>query len=247
MPGFDAQIIHWKTIGEFAEYLKLIPRPSWCAGITHHNTYQPDERDWAGLASMNAMLKYYRDTKKWPSGPNLYLCANAPNPADTGIWQMTPIIRPGTHAGACNADHLGIESVGDFDKAPPSLDQYTLLISITVLIMHQWGLPPASVNVHRECMVGRTCPGKYLSGPQIRADLGLPAPPDPFAQWGNIGKPMGAVTGFAVPRAWLVNKKLGKCVQPETYSVSGRYSVTEFEQGIITYFTVRKTTRVELF
>lgn len=174
---FDAQIIHWPTISAFQAYLQGVPRPRWVKGITNHNTYQPDDRDWAGLASMNAMKRYYRDTKGWTSGPNLYLCAKAPNPAHTGIWQMTTIARPGTHAGACNSDHLGVEWVGDFDRAPPSADQYTLGITINLLIMQQWGLPPEAINVHNECMSGRTCPGKYLTGTQLRADLSKPPPP----------------------------------------------------------------------
>lgn len=175
--AFDIQIIHWPTISAFQAYLGGVPRPAWVKGITNHNTYQPDERDWAGMTSMNAMMKYYRDTKGWDSGPNLYLCAKAPNPKDTGIWQMTPITHPGTHAGACNHDHLGIENVGDFDRAPPSPDQYTLLITVNLLIMQHWGLPPSTINVHNECMTGRTCPGKYLTGTQIRADLSKPPPP----------------------------------------------------------------------
>lgn len=114
--------------------------------------------------------------KGWSSGPNLYLCAKAPKASDTGIWQLTPITRPGTHAGACNSTHLGIESVGDFDRAPPSADQYALLITINLLIMQAWGLPPSSINVHRDCMPGRTCPGKYLTSEQIRADLSTKQP-----------------------------------------------------------------------
>lgn len=72
-------------------------------------------------------------------------------------------------------------------------------------------------------------------------------PVDKFARWGAIGKPEGEATDYAVPRAWLVNQKLGACVQPETYAASGAYSVTEFQNGIITYLAKRKTTIVELF
>lgn len=75
-----------------------------------------------------------------------------------------------------------------------------------------------------------------------------PVPPtDPWEAWGPIGKPTGAATGFAVPRAWLVNKRLGACVIPETYSLSGKYSVTEFQAGVIVYFKARGETKVELF
>lgn len=247
MAAFDAQIIHWPTISAFAAYLQGVPRPSWVTGLTNHNTYIPNEFQWRGMASMDSMMQTYIK-KGWSAGPHLYLCASAPNPADTGIWQMTPLSHIGVHAGACNAHHLGIENVGDFDARPPTADQYTLLITVNLLILKQWGLPPTSVNVHNECMTGRTCPGKHLTGAQIRATLQAPAPrPDPFDAWGPIGKPEGAATGFATPRAWLVNKALGKCVAAETYSASGNYSVAEFERGLIFYLKARNSTQVVMF
>jgi hypothetical protein len=87
---------------------------------------------------------------------------------------MTPIQHQGTHAGQCNRDHLGIENVGDFNARPPSAAQYDLLLAVNRLIIDHWGLLPSNVNVHNECMAGRTCPGKYLTGAQIRADLAQP-------------------------------------------------------------------------
>jgi hypothetical protein len=248
--SFDADFQHWPTLAAFTAYLQGVPRPAWCTGITNHNTYIPNELQWRGLASMQSMRATYI-AKGWSAGPHLYLCAEAPNPADTGIWQMTPLGNVGVHAGACNADHLGIENVGDFNARPPSPAQYTLLLAVNRAILAWWGIPPEKVNVHNECMAGRTCPGKYLTGTQIRASLNSawsPAPPtDPFARWGDVGKPTGAAVGFATPRTWLVNQALGKCVAPETYSTSGAYSVTEFEHGLIAYFKARNVALVEKF
>lgn len=179
--AFDAQIIHWPTLSAFVAHLQGVPRPAWCKGLTNHNTYRPNEDQWRGLDSMNSMRSTYIN-KGWTSGPNLYLCAKAPNPTHTGIWQMTPLTHAGTHAGACNKDHLGIESVGDFDRAPPSADQYTLLLAVNRAILERWGLPPTSVNVHRDCIPGRTCPGKYLTSEQIRASLNGPWPLPPITK-----------------------------------------------------------------
>jgi N-acetylmuramoyl-L-alanine amidase-like protein len=247
---FDIDIQHWPTISAFTAYLQGVPRPSWCKGITNHNTYIPNETQWHGRASVESCMQTYI-AKGWSAGPHLFLAAEAPNPADTGIWQLTPLAHIGVHAGACNADHLGIENVGDFNARPPSPAQYTLLLAVNRAILERWMLTPANVNVHNECMVGRTCPGKYLTGTQIRASLSGAWPPaqasDPFARWGDVGKPSGIAAGFAVPRAWLVNQVLGKCVAPETYSTSGRYSVTEFEHGLITYFKARNVALVEKF
>lgn len=176
MAAFDAQIMHWPTIAAFKAYLQGIPRPAWCQGITNHNTYIPNETQWHGIVSVQSCMRTYIE-KGWSAGPHLFLAATAPDPKDTGIFQLTPLSHIGVHAGACNAHHLGIENVGDFDARPPTADQYTLLITVNLLILQQWGLPPLSVNVHNECMTGRTCPGKHLTGTQIRADLQKPPPP----------------------------------------------------------------------
>lgn len=248
---FDIDIIHWPTISAFVASLQGVSRPGWCTGITNHNTYIPNETQWRGRASVESCMQTYIK-KGWSAGPHLFLAAEAPDPADTGIWQMTPLTRPGVHAGACNSHHIGIENVGDFDARPPSPAQYTLLLAVNRAILERWGLTPASVNVHNECMSGRTCPGKHLTGTQIRASLNsawIPTKPpaDPFARWGTIGKPIGDAVRFAVPRAWLVNQKLGACVAPETYSRSGKFSVTEFDQGLIIYYAKRDVAEVTLF
>lgn len=176
MPAFDAVIRHWPTLDAFAAHLRTIPRPAWCRGLTNHNTYIPNELQWRGIASVESCQATYVG-KGWSAGPHLFLAAEAPRADDRGIFQLTPIGHQGVHAGDCN-DHLGIESVGDFDARPPSLAQYQLLLAVNRLLLQRWMLPPGSVNVHNECMP-RTCPGRYLTGAQIRADLARPAPPSP--------------------------------------------------------------------
>jgi len=174
--AFDAELIHWPTLTAFDAYLQGVTRPAWVKRLCNHNTYKPNETTWNGMASMRTLLTFYRDTQKWPSGPHLFLAAHAPDPKDTGIFQLTPITHTGTHAGPCNADSLGLESVGDFNARPPTNEQYTLLLTVNRLLMAHWGIPPPSVVVHNECMSGRVCPGKYLTGTQIRADLSNPPP-----------------------------------------------------------------------
>jgi hypothetical protein len=178
--AFDADIKHWPTIAAFAAYLQGVPRPKWCQGVTNHNTYRPDENQWRGVVSVQGCMHTYI-AKGWSAGPHLFLAAAAPNARDTGIFQLTPLGHVGVHAGACNANRIGIENVGDFDARPPTAEQYTLLITVNLLILHQWGLSPDSVNVHNECMTGRTCPGKHLTGTQIRASLNSP-PPAPLTK-----------------------------------------------------------------
>jgi hypothetical protein len=175
MPSFDAEFKHWPTVDAFIAYLATVPRPSWCTGITNHNTDIPNEFQWHGLKSLESMRATYIG-KGWSAGPHLYLAAEAPDPADTGIWQMTPLGHRGVHAGPCNTDHLGIENVGDFDARPPSPAQYDLMLCVNRAILQHWLLTPERVAVHNECMPGRTCPGRHLNPKQLRADLAAPMP-----------------------------------------------------------------------
>lgn len=167
---FDAQIIHWPTLAAFVAYLQGVPKPAWCTGLTDHNTYIPNEDQWRGVASVRNCMQTYIG-KGWTAGPHLFLAAEAPKAADRGIFQLTPITHQGIHAGQCNTDHLGIENVGDFDRAPPSVAQYQLLLDVNRAILQHWKISASRVNVHNECMPGRTCPGRYLTGEQIRNDL----------------------------------------------------------------------------
>lgn len=174
---FDSDIRYWPTVDAFVAYLRTIPRPSWCHGTTNHNTYIPNELQWRGVTSVEGCRTTYIG-KGWSAGPHLFLAAEAPRTTDRGIFQLTPLQHRGVHAGDCNGNHLGIENVGDFDARPPSPAQYKLLLDVNRAILMAWQLSPDVVNVHNECMAGRTCPGKHLTGAQIRADLSKPAVPD---------------------------------------------------------------------
>jgi hypothetical protein len=198
-PAFDIDIKHWPTLDSFVAYLDTIPRPSWCFGITNHNTYIPNEQQWRGLVSMTSMKQTYIG-KGWSAGPHLFLAAEAPNPADRGIFQMTPLPHVGVHAGPCNNNHLGIENVGDFDARPPSPAQYQLAVAVNRAILHAWMMVPNAVNVHRECMSGRTCPGRHFDANKFRADLTQPTPPAP---------PMLGRYAFHVPQAAFTSRNPG--------------------------------------
>lgn len=161
----------FKTVADFTAYLATLAPPHWAHGSTYHNTYRPLEGQWAGLVSMKSMQAAYA-AKGWSSGPHCYLALGSPNPANDGVWVMTPPTEPGTHAGVCNATRFGIEVVGDFNARPPSLPQQQLLID-TLVALHRWaGLGPDLV-AHRDCMADRTCPGDafYALKPQLQLRL----------------------------------------------------------------------------
>lgn len=115
-------------------------------------------------------MKTYSD-KGWSAGPHLFLAAAALNAANTGIFQLTPIQHMGVHAGPCNSSRIGIENVGDFDARAPTPAQWQLMINVNVALCRAWHLPASQVLVHKECMLGRTCPGRHFDVSRLRADV----------------------------------------------------------------------------
>ena len=147
------------TPAAFAAWLQTAPRPSFAPiGSTYHNTYRPHEPLWRGAASLRSMQAHYMTYQPpWDRGPHLFLAAGT---AHDGIFLMTPLHVPGIHAGPCNARRFGVEVVADWDATLPTPAQITLLVD-TLTVLHRWaGLGP-DVVAHRDCMPGRTCPGRY--------------------------------------------------------------------------------------
>lgn len=122
------------------------------------------------MQSMLSMMRFYQ-SKGWTAAPHLYIAAEAPDPTDIGIWQMTPLTHVGVHAVACNSNHLGVENVGDFEARPPSATQYQWLLDVNEVIMRCWSINASDIHTHKECVPGRTCPGRYLPADKLRSDL----------------------------------------------------------------------------
>ena len=167
---FDSNIQRWATLDAFLAFLRTVPRPAWCIGLTIHNTYIPNEQQWRGLASMRSMQQGYI-AKGWSAGPHLFLAADCTTVSDAGIWQMTPLDRVGVHAGPCNSARLGIENVADWNARPPTVSQKALLYGVIKGFIRAWQIETSEIRVHNECMPGRTCPGKFMTGEQLRHEI----------------------------------------------------------------------------
>lgn len=168
------------SLSSFTSYLAGLPHPTWPRASTYHNTYSPTEAQWRGKASMDSMQQTYVG-KGWTAGPHCFLALHCPNPADEGIWVMTPPTSIGVHAGDCNHDHFGIEVVGDFQSRQPSAAQQQLLID-TVAALHRWAAIGPNLDAHRDCMADRTCPGQafYDLKPQLQQRLASALTTDPL-------------------------------------------------------------------
>jgi hypothetical protein len=133
--------------------------------------------------------------------------------------------------------------------AAPSSKPGMKIVNGAEVCAHPERLKSGGLSSHRDYNKP-ACPGAaiteafYLSVVQLD---GAGPPADLFKDWGDVGKPTGEAVNFAIPKAWLVNKKLGRCVVPERTSESKKYAVAEFENGLIIWYAARKTTRVEMF
>jgi hypothetical protein len=62
--------------------------------------------------------------------------------------------------------------------------------------LHRWAGIGATLDAHRDCMAGRTCPGDafYALKPELQAQLASALAVDPWpSRWGPIATPTGIV------------------------------------------------------
>lgn len=145
---------------------------NWVTGIVVHHTVNPQPRHWKGITSMNNMKKDFIN-RGWSAAPHLFIVYGSPNPADNGIWQMTPLNVEGVHARTCNPHTWGIEVVGNYMAKPWDAGTTMLVTSaITELIMWRnktgfMPLTPKSVVGHRDCNP-TSCPGDAINIDTVR-------------------------------------------------------------------------------
>jgi hypothetical protein len=171
MANFDVDIRQWKTVAEFEAHLKahdpaIAP---WATGVIIHHTWSPVPQEWHGRTTMNGLMNFYI-SKGWSAGPHLFICSGAPNPADDGIWQLTPLNMVGIHAGECNTHNWGIEVVGDYDNQPWSAGTKNLVVGAAAALMRWRSLSVTanSLKGHRDCNSPKTCPGKAIDMSVVR-------------------------------------------------------------------------------
>lgn len=171
MPNFAADIRQWKTVQEFASHLSAYNPAiaSWANGVVIHHTYIPKQGSWHGQTSMVGLKNFYVG-KQWSAGPHLFIVANSPNPANDGIWQLTPLNMQGVHAGVCNAHTWGIEVVGDYNVNPWDAQTRDLVVGAAAELL-KWrsiAVSPTSVKGHRDCNSPKTCPGTAINLNDVR-------------------------------------------------------------------------------
>ena len=171
--AFAVDIRHWPTAADLRAYLAGYDPAicAWVKGAVWHHTYRPLPNQWQGRSSLTGLVNFYVTQYNWDAGPHLVLVLGAPDPANDGIWQLTPLNVPGIHAGACNATHWGMEIAGDYDTTPWPDAVRDLVFGATDALFDWRGLAVTAQTVmgHRECLPNKSCPGTAIDLDAMRA------------------------------------------------------------------------------
>jgi hypothetical protein len=165
------------TIAEFEAHVRAPAvqsrMRSWAKRVTIHHTQGPTVAQWVAsgnTASCKGVIKTWRDTNGWPTGPNMIICPD-------GIILASGIDGPGIHASVCNGDGIGIEIVGNYDKGYWQEPIRSFVFGAVVALSRALGntatdiVSKHRVNGHRECNSPKTCPGIVIDLDKVRRDV----------------------------------------------------------------------------
>jgi hypothetical protein len=170
---FLKDMLHFKTVNDFENYLETIVKPQWLKSLVLHHTWKPVESDWNGKSTMEGMKKYYQ-RMGWDSGPHIFVCIGSPKAENDGIWIMSDLTEVGIHANECNSISWGLEIVGNYDVKQWSDNLKAFLYDLVPVILKKINVTSVTVESlrgHRECNSPKTCPGKLIDMNIVRDDI----------------------------------------------------------------------------
>lgn len=203
-PGFALDVRQWTTVQDFRAHLANYAYAStapWARACIVHHTWSPTAAQWKGAASMQALARYYAEDLGWSAGPHLFVASGCPNPADAGIWQLTPLNMQGIHGNAANSFAWGVEHVGNYDLAPFPPDVAVLGAGAMSALL-DWASVPTSTSTlqpHKQYNTNKTCPGTKIDmAAVIRAVAALhqPAPLPPLPHYYTEDDALMGVNGL---------------------------------------------------
>lgn len=155
-----------------------------------HHTWSPTADQWRGLTSMRAIQRYYAG-KGWTAGPHIFA-------APDGIWLATPMREVGIHAGVGNGSlaqgwySIGLEMVGDFDRARPQGPVWQHALAVMGELSRRLSIAPRRlIAFHRDFTSTKSCPGWAVSKDWVWGSVeaylsDAPPPPTPPPDPGGI-------------------------------------------------------------
>ena len=164
---------YYLNTADMVKWILAIPTSGWTwkpVGVTWHNTGRPTIVQWDAYPepikkAWGANLDYYyRFGMGWHAGPHF-----AATPDDSFV--LGEPRANGVHASCFNADHFGVETVGDFRTGgddPLSgrgLASMENAGNIIAALCKRMGWEPRKViNFHRDCTRDHhACPGNLVT------------------------------------------------------------------------------------
>ena len=123
-------------------------------------SYDRWKNGWDEQLLVNARSGYIKD-RGFKKGPHIFTDQN-------GIWVLSPLSAPGTHATSFNSTHYGIEMLLNGDdkaqvesaigKANIRMGQIT-----TAILMKDAGISTGKLNFHtHDPKTTKSCPGRFI-------------------------------------------------------------------------------------
>lgn len=160
-------------------------KPAW---IVIHHSWSPDHPnidDWEGIKKFHTSWRYKGDIITMEQAQTLALTAEGKlvTPPWHAVGYQFGIERVnnkmevhagreigevGAHAVGFNAKSIGICLIGNFDLAPPDVDQLFVIGSLCRQLQREFHIPKECVIGHRDTYVllnepvQKTCPGKMF-------------------------------------------------------------------------------------
>ena len=160
----------------FAEYVRDLawhdPKPH---RLFLHHTWKPTKAEWRGMATMDAMHRYYRQQvwydaygRKqigWTVFPHLFV-------AEDGIWLMNDLRVDGAGVAGHNRGALHCELIGDYDRELPSGEALANMVVVLNTLLDVLAI--RTVEFHRDFST-KSCPGRAITkewlGEQLAGEL----------------------------------------------------------------------------
>ncbi len=156
---------------DFAKYLDTI-KPAWKPRfiVIHHCAAPSLAQRPNGFISQHMLnIQDFYEDKGWSAGPHLFI-------DEDQVWTFSPLTSRGVHAVSFNADGIGIEMLGDYDREDPwngrGREVLTTTCRAVKALQKKFGLDDSAIRFHRDDpKTNKTCPGRKITKAAFLAHL----------------------------------------------------------------------------
>lgn len=151
------------TPDQFDAYVKALPITWGPNKVILHNTAAPSLAQRPnGLTDQHLqnLLTFYRDTRKWSSGPHLFI-------TDKDIIVFCDLNKPGVHSPSFNKTAFGVECLGDYDSEEWNSGRGALVqanaLRACAALCRKMMVGAEALKLHKEDpATDHACPGKKV-------------------------------------------------------------------------------------